>query len=195
MRKIVLASNNSKKIEEFKKMLSGYEIIPMQEIGFNEDIEETGETFFDNALIKADCIYRFVKAKELNYCVLADDSGLCVNALDGMPGVYSARYSGEHGNSKENRKKLLKELKDKEDRSAYFECCLVFISENGKIIRANGKTKGTILYEEEGDTSFGYDCLFLSEELKISFGKASKEDKNRVSHRAKALEELLRKID
>ena len=88
-----------------------------------------------------------------------------------------------------------KELKDKEDRSAYFECCLVFISENGKIIRANGKTKGTILYEEEGDTSFGYDCLFLSEELKISFGKASKEDKNRVSHRAKALEELLRKID
>lgn len=194
MRKIVLASNNKHKVEEFKNMLKNFSIITMEEIGFKEDIKETGSTFYDNAKIKAVTIYNYLKLNNLNYCVLADDSGLCVKALDNMPGVYSARYSGEYGNSKNNRTKLLNELAGKKDRSAYFECCLVFINEQGELISENGITNGKILYQEEGDTSFGYDSIFLSDELGISFGIASKQDKNSVSHRAKALTKLVEKI-
>ena len=106
--KIVLASNNKHKIEEISSIMKGYEILPMSEVGYNDDIEENGTTFYENALIKAKAVYEFLKNKNKDYIVVSDDSGLCVEALDGRPGIYSARYSGEHGNHKENRKKTFK---------------------------------------------------------------------------------------
>ena len=189
MAKIVFASNNEHKIKEFSKMFNDT-VISLQDIGFEGDIEEKGETFFENAFIKAKTIHDFLKSKNLNYVVIADDSGLCVNALGGEPGAYSARYHQDH-NPKANRKKLLEELKNKEDRSAYFECCLVKYYPDGTYVSSVGRSEGYILEEEEGDTSFGYDCIFFSNELNKSFGVASSEEKNRVSHRGRAVSNLL----
>ena len=124
MKKIVLASNNKHKIEEISAMFTEYEILSMKDIGYLEDIVEDGETFFDNALIKASTISKYLREKGLEYDVLSDDSGLCCEALNGEPGVYSARYSGEHGNDKANRDKLIKKLEDK-DKTAYFVCSIV----------------------------------------------------------------------
>ena len=188
---IVLASNNKHKIKEFKEIFINDTILSLNDIGFSEDIEETGKTFFENALIKAKTIYSYLKNKNLNYEVIADDSGLCVNSLDGAPGVYSARYSKDH-NPKANRDKLLKELKNKNDRSAYFECCLVKYFPNDTYVCATGKTFGYILNEERGDTSFGYDCIFFSTEINKCFGEATSEEKNSVSLRGKAINNLLK---
>ena len=189
MATIVLASNNQHKIKEFKEIFKNDTILSLNDIGFNDDIEENGQTFFDNALIKAQTIHLYLKSKNLNYTVISDDSGLCVNSLDGAPGVYSARYSSDH-NPKANRDKLLKELENKTNRSAYFECCLIKYSFDGTYVSATGRTYGYILTEERGDTSFGYDCIFFSDDLNKTFGEATKEEKNAVSHRKKAIEEL-----
>ena len=123
MKKIVLASNNEHKIKEFKEILKNFEIITMKEVGFYDDIVEDGTTFEENSEIKADAILKFLKSKNLNYMVMADDSGLCVNALNGAPGVYSARYAQVH-NDQANRDKLLENLKNATDRSAYFMCVI-----------------------------------------------------------------------
>lgn len=189
MKKIVLASNNKHKIEEISTILDDYEILSLKDIEYFDDIVEDGETFFDNALIKASTISKYLKDKGLEYDVLADDSGLCCEALDGAPGIYSARYSGEHGNNKANRDKLIQELEDKE-KTAYFICTLVLYKTDNTYIKAEGKTYGTIINEEKGDTSFGYDCIFLSDDLGVTFGEASSEEKNSVSHRYRALVEL-----
>lgn len=191
---IVLASNNKHKIKEFKEIFKNDTILSLNDIGFNEDIEETGKTFFENALIKAKTIHTYLKSKNMNYEVIADDSGLCVNALNGAPGVYSARYSKDH-NPKANRDKLLKELANKEDRSAYFECCLVKYFPNDTYISSSGRTYGYILNEENGDTSFGYDCIFFSIEINKCFGEATSEEKNSISHRGKAIFNLLNNIN
>lgn len=106
---IVVASNNKHKIKEIKEILTQYNVIPMDEIGFNQEIEENGKTFAENALIKANTIHKYLKKNGKDYLVLADDSGLCVDSLNGEPGVYSARYAGEHGNDQANRNKLLKQ--------------------------------------------------------------------------------------
>ena len=127
MEKIVLASNNQHKVKEFKEILSNYEILTMKDIGYLDDIEEPGETFAENALIKAETIHNYLKEKGLDYIVIADDSGLCCDALDGAPGVYSARYAGEHGNIEANREKLIKELQGKE-RTACFVCNIIVFS-------------------------------------------------------------------
>lgn len=189
MKKIVLASNNKHKIEEISSMFTEYEILSMKDVGYLEDIIEDGETFFDNALIKASTISKYLREKGLEYDVLSDDSGLCCEALNGDPGVYSARYSGEHGNDKANRDKLIKELEDK-DKTAYFVCSLVLYKNDDTYITAEGKTYGQIINEEKGDTSFGYDCIFLSDDLGATFGEASSEEKNKVSHRYRALVKL-----
>ena len=186
---IVVASNNLHKIKEIKEILTEYSIIPMGEIGFNEDIEENGKTFEENALIKAQTIHKYLKKSGKDYLVLADDSGLCVDALDGAPGVYSARYAGTHGNEQANRDKLLKELEGKE-RTAYFNCTIAIVYPNGEHQIFEGKTFGKITKEEIGKKDFGYDCLFYSDDLNKTFGEATEEEKNSVSHRARALEKI-----
>ncbi len=188
MKKIVLASRNKHKIEEFSAMLEGYEILSLDDIGFVGDVEETGTTFEENAKCKVDAVYDFCKNKNLNVAVLADDSGTCVNALGGAPGIYSARYAGDH-NEEANRQKLLSELKDKADRSAYFECMLCY-KDNGKTTFIEGRTYGKITTEKIGSDKFGYDCLFLSDDLGITFGQASAEQKNSVSHRSRAIQKF-----
>lgn len=193
MEKIILASNNSHKIKEFSQIFTDKQILSLSDIGYFEDIEETGDTFLENALIKAKTISTWLKQKNITASVVADDSGLCVEALDGAPGVYSARYAGTHGNSAENRKKLLDELKEKTNRKAHFLCTLVEFFPDGTYIAADGRTFGQITYEEFGDKSFGYDCLFLSDDLKKTFGQASSEEKNAVSHRNRAILQLIEK--
>ena len=188
--KIILASNNKHKIEEFRQILTDYEIVSLYDIGFNDDIVEDGETFLENALIKAKAVREYILTKNMDALIVADDSGLCVNALDGEPGIYSARYAGEHGNNDANRAKLLKNLEGKEDRSAYFICTLVLMKPDGTYEHFEGKTYGNILLKETGDRSFCFDCLFYSDDLKKSFGEASPEEKNSVSHRYRAILKL-----
>ena len=195
MKTLVLASSNEHKVKEFKKILNGFNIITMKEIGFNDDIEENGKTASENALIKAEAIHKFCEAQGLKYYVVADDTGLCVNALNGAPGVYSARYAGGHGNSEANRNKVLKELEGKADRTAYFNCAIALISPNGRVIEVEGQTDGVITAKPEGDNGFGYDSIFFSNDLGKTFAVASEEEKNSVSHRGRALEKLLKEID
>ena len=189
MKKIVLASNNKHKIEEINAIFNDYEILSMKDIGYLEDIVEDGNTFEENALIKAKTISKYLKEKNMEYDVLADDSGLCCEALDGAPGIFSARYAGEHGHDKANRDKLIKELTDK-NKNSYFLCSLVLYKTDDTYLTAEGKTYGSIIEEERGDTSFGYDCIFLSDDLGKTFGEATSEEKNKVSHRYRALVEL-----
>jgi XTP/dITP diphosphohydrolase len=188
MRKIVLASNNKHKVKEIKEILSDIELLTLNDIGFNEEIDETGTTFLENALIKAETVSNFLKNNNLDYDVLSDDSGLSCIALDGKPGVYSARYASDH-DIKLNRSKLISDLKDK-DKKAYFNCTLVLYHIDGKYEYAEGKTYGTIIEEEKGDTSFGYDCIFLSDDLKKTFGEATDQEKNSVSHRFRAVKQI-----
>ena len=193
MKKIVLASNNQHKVKEFREILNDYEVVTMEEIGYTDDIEETGETFAENALIKAETIHNYLKDKGLDYIVVADDSGLCCEALDGAPGVYSARYAGEHGNNEANRAKLKKNLEGK-DRIAYFVCNIVVYYSNGEHKLFEGRTYGKIIDEERGKTDFGYDCIFLSDELNKTFGEATEEEKNSVSHRGRAIQEMVKEL-
>lgn len=193
MHTIVLASTNEGKIKEFSKALPEYNILTLKDIGFNSEIEETGETFEQNAMIKALTVRKFLDDKGLKYAVLADDSGLCVNALNGEPGVYTARYADDH-NAEKNREKLLKNLKDKKDRSAYFECCLILIDSNKHCYKANGRVHGEILKQETGDKSFAYDCLFYSNDLKECFGNCTTKQKNSVSHRGRAIQDMIKQI-
>lgn len=189
MEKIVLASNNKHKIDEFKKLFGKYELLTLNDIGFFDEIEETGETFFENSLIKARAVSDFCKQNGIDAVVIADDSGLCVKALGGAPGVHTARYAGDH-NVEGSREKMLKEMKGVKDRSAYFECAIVKLSPDGSYVYANGKTFGKITEKICGDHGMTFDPLFFSDDLKKSFGEATMEEKNSVSHRARALEDL-----
>jgi XTP/dITP diphosphohydrolase len=148
-------------------------------------VEETGATFAENALIKARAA-----CSALQEMVLADDSGLCVDALNGAPGVFSARYSGVHGSDQANRNTLLKNLEGIENRKAHFTCSLALVYPDGREIVAEGYTHGNILKTENGEGGFGYDCLFFSDDLQKSFGQATAEEKNAVSHRFRALQKL-----
>ena len=194
MEKIVLASNNMHKVKEFKEILTNFDILTLKEVGFYDEIIEDGSTFYENSLIKARTVAEFLSKNGLNYPVLADDSGLEVDSLGGAPGVYSARFSGIHGSDKANRNKLLTELQGKDDRKAHFSCVIVKYDPNGRHIYGEGKTFGEILEKEVGYDGFGYDCLFYSFDLNKSFGEATAEEKNRVSHRKRAIEDLLRKF-
>lgn len=188
--KLVIASNNAHKIAEIKEILKGKfdEMYSLAEMGIDCDPVEDGDTFLANALIKVNEI-----AKHTPYAVLGDDTGLCVDALGGAPGVYSARYAGNH-DSAENRKKLLFELRNETNRNAYFETCVALRYPDGTIVTAFGRVDGTILTEERGNGGFGYDCLFYSTELQKTFGECTAEDKHTVSHRGRALRNLLEKL-
>ena len=189
--KIVVASGNKAKLREIAQIFQGYEIVSMQEAGFTDDIEENGSTFEENALIKARA---FSHALGVN--ALADDSGICVEALGGAPGVHSARFCGRHGDDAANNALLLEKLKDvpQDRRRAYFESCVALCFADGREITASGRTYGRILEKAEGEGGFGYDPLFYSDELGMSFGLASAEEKNAVSHRGKALAALAEKL-
>ena len=186
MEKLIVASNNKGKIKEIKEILKDvYEIVPMGEAGFNEEIEE-------NALIKAKAV-----SEALDVNALADDSGLCVDALGGAPGIYSARFSGVHGDDAANRKKLLSELKNlknPDERKARFVSSVVLYKRGGEVVSGMGETHGIIGFKEEGENGFGYDSLFVSDDLGKSFGVATAEEKNAVSHRKRALIDLLRHL-
>lgn len=183
LEKIAVATGNKGKLREIKEIFTGVELVPMSELGFHGEIEETGDSFRANAKIKAEFI-----AKKYNIPALADDSGLCVDGLDGAPGIYSARFSGE--GEEGNRRLLLKRMEHVFDRTAYFECAVCLCLPDGHTYFGSGKTYGRILYEEIGMGGFGYDRLFFSDDLQKSFGLASEEEKNSVSHRFRALENL-----
>lgn len=192
MQKIVVASGNKAKLREIRQIFQGYEVVSMQEAGFADDVEETGTTFEENALIKARAV-----CAALDLPALADDSGLCVDALGGAPGVYSARFCGRHGDDKANNALLLEKLRGVAEagRGAYFESCVALCFPDGKEFVASGRTYGRILEEEEGCGGFGYDPLFYSFEVNKSFGLATAEEKNAVSHRGKALAALSEKLE
>ena len=186
--RIVLASNNKDKLKEIREMLTDFDVISCKEAGFLDDIEEDGNSFYENALIKAKTV-----SKALNLPALADDSGICVEALDGAPGIYSARYSGD-GIDEHNNELLLKNLKDKENRNAKYVCAMVYYNPNGEIISAEGEMHGKILEGPLGNNGFGYDPIFYSYELNKPMGLVPVEEKNTVSHRYKALKGLLEKL-
>jgi len=188
--KLVIASNNKKKRAEIEHILSSLNItvVPASETIF-VDVVEDADSFEGNAKKKADA---FMAA---NQCAaLADDSGLCVTALNDAPGVYSARFSGEHATDAENNAKLLHGLKGFKDRSAHFVCALHLCTPDGQHITATGKSEGRIIEEETGDTGFGYDPLFFSPELNKTFAQSSPEEKTSISHRGRGLRELYRKL-
>lgn len=195
MEKVIIASNNMNKIREFSEMLGkDVRVLSLHDVGFDAEIDENGETFFDNALIKAKTISLFLREKGISAPVYADDSGLSVNALNGAPGVHSARYAGVHGDDKKNRDLLLKNLENITDRSAYFISVIACYYPDDTYVFGVGKTYGRILRREEGNGGFGYDCIFYSDDLKKSFGLATAEEKNAVSHRYRALKDVMTKI-
>lgn len=189
---LVVATGNKHKLQEIQAIFKDVRVVSAREAGYLGDPEETGATFEENAIIKARAA-----AEALNLPALADDSGLCVAALGGAPGIYSARYAGGHGDDKKNREKLLAELGDEKNRAAYFRSAAALCfpqSMGGKTVTATGDTYGRILTREEGENGFGYDCLFYSDDLCKSFGVASAEEKNAVSHRFRALTALKVKL-
>ena len=194
--KAVLASNNKHKLVEIKTMLEGKfdDILTLKDLNIQVEIEENGITFEQNAYIKASEI-----AKMTGLPAIGDDSGICVNALDGEPNIYSARYAGEPCDDKKNNEKLLNKIhaleKDGQvDRTAYFQSVVVLCYPDGKYISGSGRTYGKIIDEYRGDNGFGYDPLFLSDELGKTFGEATMEEKNKISHRSRALADLLSKM-
>lgn len=185
---VVIASNNAHKISEIKAVLGDFftEFNSLKDKGIDIDVEETADTFEGNAGLKAEAVVRLTGLP-----ALSDDSGLEVEALNGAPGVYSARYSG--GTSKDNNALLLKNMEGKSDRRCRFVTVIVLKFPDGREIAARGETTGTLLDEERGEGGFGYDPLFLSDDLGVTFAEASPEEKNAVSHRGRALSKL-RKI-
>lgn len=189
--KIVLASHNKKKIKELREILAGsiadVEILSLDDVGLVDEIEENGTTFADNAFIKA------YAAARSGYIGVGDDSGLEVYALDRAPGIFSARYAGEHGDDEANNQLLLKNLADKQDRSGAFVCGIacVFPEDLSKGYYFEGRTEGEILHQYRGQGGFGYDPLFYYPPMNKTFAEMTAEEKNSISHRGKAMKLLV----
>ena len=186
--KIIIATHNKHKLQEMSRILSpmGYEVVTDRDLGIElSDVEENGETFLDNARIKSQA-----GCKESGYPCIADDSGLCVDALGGAPGVFSARYSGVHGDDDGNNRKLLAELEGvpTEKRTAHFACAICVSFPDGSEVTATGKCEGYIGYEKKGTNGFGYDPLFMVGDR--SLAEMSAEEKDAISHRGNALKQL-----
>ncbi len=191
MREIVLSTDNINKLREIREILEDLDIkiYGKSDIeGLDFEVIEDGDTLYDNALKKASAM-----AERVDYAVLADDTGLFVKALNGEPGVHSARYASEH-DDKKNREKLLNNLKDKEDRRAYFKTEIILIDEDKNIIPIEGVCPGKISLEERGDNGFGYDSIFIPDGFDKTFAEMSHEEKNQISHRSRALKNLRDKI-
>lgn len=185
--KIVLASGNDGKLRELREILAplGLEVVSQREVGFTDEVEETGATFEENALLKARAVHKIT-----GECVIADDSGLTVDFLGGRPGIYSHRYAGEGASDADRRRKLLTEMRDvpESQRGAKFVCAIVYINEKGEENILRGECCGSISLAERGEGGFGYDAIFMVGER--SFAEFSAEEKNLISHRGQALSKL-----
>lgn len=189
--KLVLASDNKNKLREFRTLFEnfGVELISKAESGFTEEVEETGETFAENARIKAEAVMHATGLP-----AVADDSGLCVDALGGAPGVHSARYTGSHDDSDKDRYELLlRNLGERTDRSARFVCSLCCAFPNGDILTAEAACEGSILQAPRGENGFGYDPVFRPDGFDRSMAELTMEGKNAISHRGKALAQFRQK--
>lgn len=189
--KVFLATGNKKKIEELKPILSdlNYEVNSIADGVQIPDVVEDKDTFEGNSQKKAIEIAKF-----LGIVTIADDSGLCVDALSGAPGVYSARYAGEDGNDKLNNEKLIKELENETNRKAHFVSVISVAKPNGEVISFRGEVEGEIIDELRGEGGFGYDPHFYYEPFKRTFAELTKEEKNKISHRARAVEKMKKEI-
>jgi len=191
--KIVLASHNKKKINELRVLLSEYSehlgeitVLSMEDVGLYDDVEETGTTFAENALIKAKA------GAESGFIAIADDSGLAVDALNGAPGVYSARFAGEPCDDDKNNALLLQKLEDVPDekRTGRYVSSIACVFPDGRVLTTEDSCEGILLREPRGNGGFGYDPYFYFEDYKKTFAELTLEEKNRVSHRAKAFRQF-----
>ncbi|MED4004535.1 XTP/dITP diphosphatase [Priestia aryabhattai] len=194
MREIIIATKNAGKVKDFETLFSpkGFKVTSLLDFPEIEDVEETGVTFAENATLKAETI-----SSALNKPVIADDSGLAIDALNGEPGVYSARYGGENKDDNANIEKVLQKLHDVpfEKRTARFHCTLAIAVPGKRTELVEGTCEGRILEEKRGENGFGYDPIFFVEKWNCSMAELSKEQKNQISHRANALEKLAPLID
>ena len=190
---LILASRNKKKIREVEAILAthfpGVRILSLDDVGYVGDIEENGTTYEENSLIKARTA---VEAGNHRYAAIADESGLSVDALDGAPGVYSARYAGGHGDDAANNALLLKNLSHLpvSERTARFVCCIALVYPDGREMTVRGETEGLIINEAKGNGGFGYDPYFYYAPFGKTFSELSAEEKNAISHRGKAIAKL-----
>ncbi len=185
--KLVLASKNQKKLAEMNRILSqlGIEVCSEAEAGVDVEVEETGTTFEENSLLKAKAV---MEASGLP--AIADDSGLCVDALNGAPGVYSARYGGEGLDDEGRYRLLLENMRGQSPRTAHFVSVITCAFPDGTVLTARGECDGTIAFAPMGEGGFGYDPVFFLPERKKTFAQLSPEEKNAISHRGKALEQF-----
>ena len=188
---LIIASNNQHKLTEIKAILGGMfdSILSLREAGIEHETVEDGLTFMENAEKKAREI-----AQLSGKCALADDSGLCVDALDGAPGIYSARFSGVHGDDAANNRLLLEKLDGVSDRSAHYVCAIALVRPDGSCVRAEGYMHGQIALEPKGENGFGYDPLFFLPEQGATAAQLRPQEKNAISHRYKALQKLLEQL-
>lgn len=195
--RLVFASNNAHKLDEVRAMMpAGITVLSLRDIGFEQEIEETGTTLEENSNIKASTVAAFIGERRMANGeridgVFADDTGLEIDALGGKPGVYTARWAGEPA---ANRKKALAELANKEDRSAQFRTVITMIKANGERLSVSGVVRGRIATEEYGEGGFGYDPVFIPEGYNKTFGELPAEVKNGISHRARAMQALVKVI-
>lgn len=189
--KFVLATHNAKKLEELRAILSGLgvEVVSPAEAGVDIEVEETGSTFAENAMLKAKAVSAAAKLP-----AIADDSGLCVDALNGGPGVYSARYGGEELDDRGRCMLLLNNMRGQTTRAAHFACAIACVFPDGGTLTAEGRCDGAIAFAPIGTGGFGYDPVFLVPEKGKTFGQLSAEEKSAISHRGRALKEFAEKL-
>ena len=190
--KFVLATHNPGKLKEMSDILArfGVEVVSPGDLGITVDVEETGTTFAENAMLKAKAICAAAKLP-----AIADDSGLCVDALNGGPGVYSARYGGEGLDDKGRYTLLLNNMRGQTTRAAHFTCSIACAFPNGDTLTAEGRCDGTIAFAPMGEGGFGYDPVFFVPEKAKTFGQLTAEEKSAISHRGRALESFVGKLE
>ena len=192
---LVFASNNAHKLEEVRRILFPREVLCLNDIGFHTEIDETGKTLEENSMIKAESVYNWLRVNQRAdaFDVFADDTGLEIEALNGQPGVITARWAGEPACDANNRKKALSELADKTNRNARFRTVITLI-QRGEKQQVVGEVRGVIATKEAGVNGFGYDSLFIPNGYDKTFAQLPAEVKNSISHRARALAELAKVI-
>lgn len=195
MEKLLIATRNPGKVREMQRLLAeagtSIEVVGLDQFPQLEDVDETGATFIENALLKA----RYA-AKESGLPSVADDSGICVDALNGMPGIYSARWSGNHGNDRANLELLLAQISHVPDerRTARFECAVALVYPDGKEVVVEGVMPGRVIDQPRGEGGFGYDPIFIADGHTLTSAELSPAEKDAVSHRGQAIRELVKKL-
>lgn len=189
--KIILATFNKHKLFEISQLIGStdIELLSLEDIGYEEEIIEDGKSFIENALIKAETIYNKYRIP-----TLADDSGICIDALGGEPGIHSARFAGENTSSSEKNRLIIDMLKDKENRNAHYTCALAYIDENEKFI-VEKYCHGEIIDQEKGEEGFGYDPIFFIEAYNKTLAEIPLDEKNKISHRGQAFREYKKHIE